>query len=41
MEQLKILEIINRWEYLNKEELSLLLNKKIETINSLLKYLDF
>lgn len=39
MEQLKILKIISRWGYLNKEELSLLLNKEMEAINSLLKYL--
>lgn len=39
MEQIKILNIINRWGYLNKKELSLLLNKNVEAINSLLKYL--
>jgi len=34
MEQLKILEIINRWGYLNTEQIALLLNKNIHTIKS-------
>ncbi|WP_174479967.1 hypothetical protein [Spiroplasma endosymbiont of Danaus chrysippus] len=37
MEQIKILEIINRWGYLNKEEIALLLNKNIEAIKTLLR----
>lgn len=39
MEQIKILEIINRWGYLNKEEISLLLNKNVEAIKTLLRVL--
>ncbi|WDA55015.1 MAG: hypothetical protein PPFGHCPK_01496 (plasmid) [Spiroplasma endosymbiont of Drosophila atripex] len=39
MEQLKILKIINRWGYLNKEEIALLLNKNVEAIKTLLRVL--
>ncbi|WP_174480306.1 hypothetical protein [Spiroplasma endosymbiont of Danaus chrysippus] len=39
MEQLKILEIINRWGYLNTEQIALLLSKNKNTTITLLKSL--
>ena len=39
MEQIKILKIINRWGYLNKEEIALLLNKNVEATKTLLRVL--
>ncbi|WJG71473.1 hypothetical protein SIXOD_v1c29270 (plasmid) [Spiroplasma ixodetis Y32] len=37
MEMLKILEIINRWGYLNTEQISLLLKKHIRAVDTLLR----
>ncbi|WP_252320918.1 hypothetical protein [Spiroplasma endosymbiont of Lariophagus distinguendus] len=39
MEQLKILEIINRWGYLNTYQISLLLNKEINAVDWLIRAL--
>lgn len=35
MEQIKILEIINRWGYLNTEQIALLLNKEVGTVDKI------
>ncbi|WJG71486.1 BlaI/MecI/CopY family transcriptional regulator [Spiroplasma ixodetis] len=40
MEQLKILEIINRWGYLNTEQIALLLNKNNATVDTLIRILN-
>ncbi|WJG71417.1 hypothetical protein [Spiroplasma ixodetis] len=39
MEQIKILEIINRWGYLNTYQISLLLNKEINAVDWLIRAL--
>ncbi|WDA55040.1 MAG: hypothetical protein PPFGHCPK_01521 (plasmid) [Spiroplasma endosymbiont of Drosophila atripex] len=39
MEQIKILEIINRWGYLNLEQIALLLNKNINTTKTIIRSL--
>ncbi|BDT05202.1 BlaI/MecI/CopY family transcriptional regulator [Spiroplasma ixodetis] len=40
MEQIKILEIINRWGYLNTEQIALLLNKNNATVDTLIRILN-
>jgi len=40
MEQLKILKIINRWGYLNTEQIALLLNKNNATVDTLIRILN-
>jgi len=39
MEQIKILEIINRWGYLNLEQIALLINKQIKNVERQLSFL--
>ncbi|MBP1525319.1 MAG: BlaI/MecI/CopY family transcriptional regulator [Spiroplasma ixodetis] len=39
MEQLKILEIINRWGYLNIYQIAMLLNKDVGTVDTLVRIL--